>query len=94
LFAAIGLARRKPMRMPANVAAVAIGGGVLDMLANVLYLMATHHGPLSVVVTLSSLYPASTVLLARVILGEHLNWRQTAGVVCALSAVMLIVGAQ
>lgn len=94
LFAAIGLARRKPMRMPANVAAIAIGGGVLDMLANVLYLMATHHGPLSVVVTLSSLYPASTVLLARVVLGEHLNWRQTAGVVCALSAVMLIVGAQ
>jgi uncharacterized membrane protein len=92
LFAALALATRRSMRMPANVAAIAIAGGVLDMLANVLYLMATRYGPLSIVVTLSSLYPASTVLLARVVLREHLNVRQAAGIVCALGAVMLIVG--
>ena len=92
LFVLMGFAVRKSMRMPPDVAAVAICGGILDMLANVLYLMGTRYGPLSIVVTLSSLYPASTVLLARLILGEHLNWRQTAGVACALSAVMLIVG--
>jgi uncharacterized membrane protein len=33
----------------------------------------TRYGPLSTVVTLSSLYPASTVILARVILGERLS---------------------
>ena len=60
--------------MPARVAAIAvILCGVLDMLANVLYLIASRYGPLSVVVTLSSLYPASTVLLARCVLGERLS---------------------
>jgi drug/metabolite transporter (DMT)-like permease len=91
LFAAIALATRRPLRMPTNVAAITIAGGVLDMLANVLYLVATRYGPLSIVVTLSSLYPASTVLLARTVLGERLNTRQTAGIVCALAAVVLIV---
>ena len=91
LFGAIALMLRLPMRMPARVAKTAVVGGVLDMLANLLYLVATRHGPLSVVVTLSSLYPASTVLLARVVLGERLSARQILGIVCALVAVVVIV---
>ncbi len=58
------------------------------MLANLLYLIATRSGPLSVVVTLASLYPASTVLLARVVLHERLSPRQWVGVACALIAVV------
>jgi uncharacterized membrane protein len=92
LFAMLARVMRRPLRMPSRVAAIAVAGGVLDMLANLLFLVATRHGPLSVVVTLSSLYPASTVLLARTVLGERLNARQTTGVVCALVAVLLIVG--
>jgi drug/metabolite transporter (DMT)-like permease len=92
LFAMIALFARQPLRMPRDVAAIAVGGGILDMLANLFYLLATRHGPLSMVATLSSLYPASTVLLARTVLGERLSWIQTAGVCCALVAVLLIVG--
>jgi drug/metabolite transporter (DMT)-like permease len=92
LFAILALVARRSMRMPQQVVTIAVAGGLLDILANVLYLLATRHGPLSMVVTLSSLYPASTVLLARVVLGERLSRVQTAGVACALAAVVLIVG--
>lgn len=91
LFAAIALAGRRSLRMPADVAALAIVGGTIDMLANALYMLAARQGPLSVVVTLSSLYPASTVLLARVVLGERLNRWQLIGIGSALTAVVLIV---
>jgi drug/metabolite transporter (DMT)-like permease len=73
------------------VARIALGAGVVDMAANALYLAATRYGPLSVVVTLASLYPASTVILARVILGERLSRWQIAGVASALAAIAMIV---
>jgi drug/metabolite transporter (DMT)-like permease len=92
LFVMLALGTRRSMRISVNIAAMAVAGGVLDMLANLLYLVASRHGPLSIVVTLSSLYPASTVLLARLVLGERLNAVQTAGIACALIAVLLIVG--
>jgi drug/metabolite transporter (DMT)-like permease len=90
-FGPLALVSRASIRMPMRVAALALVCGVIDMLANALYLLATRHGPLSIVVTLSSLYPASTVLLARVVLGERLNLWQIFGVGCALAAVVLIV---
>ena len=90
-FAIVIGVRRRSLRMPVSLAGLAIGGGALDMLANALYLLAVRIGPLSPVVTLTSLYPASTVLLARGVLGERLSAWQTAGVVTALVAVMLIV---
>jgi len=91
LFAVIAVIVRRSVRMPVKLAAITVGGGALDMLANTLYLLAAQIGPLSPVVTLSSLYPASTVLLARAVLGERLNTWQTAGVGAALVAVLLIV---
>jgi drug/metabolite transporter (DMT)-like permease len=93
LFGALGLATAQPMMMASPVARIAIGGGVVDMAANALYLAATRYGALSIVVTLASLYPASTVILARVVLGERLSRWQIAGVGCALGAIVLIVGA-
>jgi drug/metabolite transporter (DMT)-like permease len=91
-FAIVTAVGRHGLRMPLGLAALAIGGGALDMTANALYLVAVRIGPLSPVVTLSSLYPASTVLLARAVLGERLSAWQTAGVASALLAVVLIVG--
>ncbi len=91
LFGAIAIAGKRSIQMPALLAALVIVSGVIDMLANALYLLAVRQGPLSIVVTLSSLYPASTVLLARVVLGERLNQWQITGVGCALAAIVLIV---
>jgi drug/metabolite transporter (DMT)-like permease len=84
----------RSLRLPPAITALVVVGGIIDMLANALYMVAARQGPLSVVVTLSSLYPASTVLLARVVLGERLNSWQTGGVGCALAAVLLIVSSR
>src|SRR5262245_3944025 len=91
LFAIAALARAVPLTLPRPALGLALGGGMVDMLANAAYLIAAREGQLSLVVTLSSLYPASTVLLARVLLGERLNARQLGGVGCALAAIVLIV---
>jgi drug/metabolite transporter (DMT)-like permease len=92
LFGAMALASRTTLRMQPPTLAIALGGGLVDMLANLLYLLASRRGPLTLVVTLTSLYPASTVLLARVVVGERLAPRQWAGVACALVAIVTIVG--
>jgi len=91
LFVAVVAVRRRSLRMPVRLGVLAVVCGAIDMLANTLYLLAAQLGPLSPVVTLSSLYPASTVLLARAVLGERLNAWQIAGVASALVAVVLIV---
>lgn len=92
LFAPVAVLTRRSLRMERSLALSAMAGGVLDMLANLLYLLATRRGPLTLAVTLSSLYPASTVMLARIVLHERLTTRQWAGVLLALVAIVLIVG--
>ena len=69
-------------------------GGILvagagDMTANMLFLVAAQTGLLSVVSVLASLYPAITVLLAR-IFGESVTRGQWFGVAMAMVAVGLI----
>ncbi len=91
LFAVMTLLASQSLRLPSAIVGTVIVGGALDMLANLLYLLAARSGPLSIVVTLASLYPASTVLLARVVLHERLSPVQWVGVVSALVAVVAIV---
>ncbi len=64
--------------------------GAIDMTANGLYLYAAYAGYLSVAAVLTSLYPASTVFLARAVLGERLAKIQKIGVALALAGVLLI----
>src|SRR5579872_4957582 len=85
------LAHRSLRPRPGSFSTIAFAGS-LDMAANACYLIATRHGLLSLVVVLASLYPASTVLLARIVLKERLTAVQLAGVACALTAVALIAG--
>ena len=64
--------------------------GLCDVIANALYAQATVSGLLSVVAVLGSLYPAVTVMLARVIHHERLSRAQDLGVAAALVGVVLI----
>src|SRR2546423_7347792 len=91
LFVVIAVIARRTLLMDRPAATTATLGGALDMAANAVYMTAARIGPLSIVVTLASLYPASTVLLARWILHEHLSRVQIAGIACALLAVLIIV---
>ena len=92
LFSVIALAARRPLKPQPRSLTPIVGAGVLDMSANACYLLATRHGLLSLVVVLASLYPASTVLLARLVLNERLTSTQMAGVGCSLAAIALIAG--
>jgi drug/metabolite transporter (DMT)-like permease len=91
LFGLIALVTKRTLRMSRTAATTATAGGALDMAANALYMIAARVGPLSIVVTLASLYPASTVILARFVLGERLSFVQIIGIACALGAVVIIV---
>lgn len=81
-----GAGRRLPVRLLALVAVI----GVFDVSANLLFAVATVSGELASVAVLGSLYPAVTVLLARVVDHERLSRRQAVGVGVALAGVAMI----
>lgn len=89
LLAAGAAMRRSIVPVPATLMLVIVAG-VLDMSANVLYVLAAYAGYLSIAAVLTSLYPASTVFLARFVLGERLASVQKIGVALALAGVALI----
>jgi drug/metabolite transporter (DMT)-like permease len=64
--------------------------GVFDVLANALFAVASTKGVLPVVAVGGSMYPAFTIALAYVVLGERLARVQWVGVVLALLGVVLI----
>jgi drug/metabolite transporter (DMT)-like permease len=80
---------RPPTGLPLRLALMA---GLLDVVANAAFLYALRAGLLSLVSVLTSLYPASTVLLARLVLGERTGWTQRIGLLLAAAAVAMISG--
>lgn len=88
---AVALLAVAGQRLPARADAGRLAAvGILDVGANGLYAVATTKGLLSVVSVLGSLYPVTTVILARLILGERLGRVQQAGVALAFTGVTLI----
>lgn len=90
LLASIALSTRRPLvpkGAPIRLLALA---GVLDVLGNVLFLLAVQTGRLDIAAVLVSLYPAVTVLLATWIAKERMTRLQIVGVVIAIAAIALI----
>ena len=72
---------------------VAAGIGAIRIIANICVLLAFQRtAGFSVVVTIVSLHPVTTVLLALVILKEKLRPIQLAGLAAAAGAIILIAG--
>ncbi|MGI9157739.1 MAG: EamA family transporter [Marmoricola sp.] len=67
--------------------------GPLGATATLTFLLATQHGYLTVSGVLASLYPASTVLLAVLVLREHVHRAQALGLaLCAVTVALVAAG--
>lgn len=83
-------ATRAPLTLDRPRAALGAAAGFLDIAASALFIFASQHGRLDEAVVITSLYPAMTVLLARVFLKEHFSRWKFVGLLAALAAVPMI----
>jgi drug/metabolite transporter (DMT)-like permease len=91
LVVLIALAGRQSLRVTRSALPLVAVSGLGDMAANGLFLLATQaDGQLAITGVLASLYPVSTVVLAQVVLRERLVGAQVAGLLTAVTAVVLI----
>lgn len=81
-------ARRAPsLRVSGALLPLTVLSAIGDTCGNLFYILARGATTLSVTVVLVSLYPVSTTILARVLLGEHLSRTRLVGVGLAVAAV-------
>ncbi len=90
LLVTLAAARRRQLGAARPRLRLAVGSGALSALANLAFLVAVRTGDLSIVAVITALYPAGTVLLARIVLGERLHRVQLAGLAVAAGAVSLL----
>lgn len=90
LLSAYVIARGESLRPAPGSLRLILVAGALDMSANVLYVFSTRYGLLAIVAVITSLYPASTVFLARIVLRERLTAVQWVGLAFAAGGVALI----
>lgn len=86
----VALVLRADIRPTRDSLGLIVACGVLDMGANTMLLLAFNEGLLVLVAVIISLYPASTLLLARVVLHERVSAVQRTGLIIAALAVVLI----
>jgi drug/metabolite transporter (DMT)-like permease len=87
----VGLAVVRPgLSGLGRAAPVLVAIGAFDVLANALFAVASTKGLLPVVAVGGSMYPAFTIALAHLVLGERLSRPQRLGITLALAGVLLI----
>jgi drug/metabolite transporter (DMT)-like permease len=79
-----------PLKFDRPLVTLGMLAGFLDIIASALFIFASQHGRLDEAVVITSLYPAITVLLARLILKEHFSRWKFIGLLAALAAVPMI----
>jgi drug/metabolite transporter (DMT)-like permease len=67
-----------------------VAAGCLDVVANIFYILSTRRGLLALAAVLTSLYPAATVVCARIVLNELVHRRQMVGLAFVFAAIALI----
>ncbi|HTT50269.1 MAG TPA: EamA family transporter [Streptosporangiaceae bacterium] len=87
LVAAVSRQLKPP---PRRAGWLAVAAGAASAAGTTCYFLATHAGLLAVTAVITSLYPGSTILLARVLLGERLTAIRLAGLALAAASVVLI----
>ena len=81
---------RAPLKLDRRSTALGMVAGFFDITASALFVYASQHGRLDEAVVITSLYPAVTVLLARLVLKEHFSRWKFVGLLAALAAVPMI----
>ncbi|MEE9963751.1 MAG: DMT family transporter [Propionicimonas sp.] len=84
----VGLVTDTPMS--AGSRWIAVAAGACFGAANLVLMLAILAGPLAAVGVVVSLYPVTTILLARILLKEKLVKLQVAGIVAALTGCVLL----
>lgn len=87
---AYAFVKKKPWRPMRTHWPLVVLSGVLDIAGNSFYILAGQTGRLDVAAVLGSLYPGSTVALARLVLKERIAHMQAIGILLALAAITLI----
>ena len=90
IMVAGALLLRRSLRAARPGRGMIVACGVLDMGANVFFVLAVHTGALAIVAVITALYPAATVALAAILLRERLARVQWAGVALAFAGVLCI----
>jgi drug/metabolite transporter (DMT)-like permease len=86
----VAVATRDLRLPPTGARQLSVLTGVISATGTTMFFLSAHHGLLAVTAVITSLYPALTILLARVVSGERLTVPRIIGLSLAAASVALI----